>query len=237
MVRLKRVLKSVLNKRAKIRAKITSVLITIILLVLIHFRKVLYLRYYALVNLDRDAIIKQESRDFTASIVKYTSKCKCRENVTVTLVKTPKTYVIEIEDKQQTGEESIKKSYIVSRKEFEESIFSCDMYNTLRRGPNQRIISYSLYGQDRKYYERIKGIVIAIRSKYPGWIVRVSHDSTIDTEFICEMECLTYEGSYLDIIDFCDMERLPIDPVNTLNVSYMHGRKIIVFKILLSGSI
>lgn len=226
MLRLKRALKSVANKPARIRA----ILIIIVLLVLVYFRKVLYLRYYARVYLDRDAIIKQESRDFTASIVKYTSKCKCRENVTVTLVKTSKSYVIEIEDKQQTGEESIEKSYIVSRKEFEESIFTCDMYNTLRRGPNQRIISYSLYGQDRKYYERIKEIVIAIRSKYPGWIVRIGHDSTIDTSFICEMECLTYEGSYLDIIDFCDMERLPIDPVNTLNVSYMHGRKIIVLK-------
>ena len=233
MLRLKRAIKSVTNKPARIRA----ILIIIVLLVLIYFRKLLYLRYYARVYLDQDAVIKQESRDFTANIVKYTSKCKCRENVTVTLVKTPKTYVIEIEDKQQNASDSINKSYIVSRKEFEESIFTCDMYNTLRRGPNQRVISFSLYGRDRNYYNRIKLLLIVIRKLYPGWIVRIGYDSTIDTQFICEMECLTYEGSYLDIVDFCDMERLPVDPVNTLNVSYMHGRKIIVFKILLSGSI
>lgn len=34
---------------------------------------------------------------------------------------------------------------------------TCDMTNVLRRGPNQKVIGFSLYGKDKFYYNLLKG--------------------------------------------------------------------------------
>ncbi len=45
---------------------------------------------------------------------------------------------------------------------------------------------------------------------YPGWVMRVYLDSSIDHSLKCELECLKDEnGSFLDNVDFCVIEKIP----------------------------
>ncbi len=46
--------------------------------------------------------------------------------------------------------------YMVKKEELDE--FTCGTYETLRRGHNQKIIGYSLYGENEFYYVKLKGI-------------------------------------------------------------------------------
>ena len=75
-----------------------------------------------------------------------------------------------------------------------------------------------------------------IKNNYPGWFVRVHYDSSIDKSIICELECLSYldddknnsnngTNKLYDIVDFCNIEKMPIDFHKTWNASYMHGMK------------
>lgn len=77
---------------------------------------------------------------------------------------------------------------------------TCDMFNVLRRGLNQKIISYSFYGRNPKYSRNLEGIVEIMRLKYSAFTARVHYDSSIDLRMRCRMECL-----YPDVMDFCDM--------------------------------
>ena len=66
---------------------------------------------------------------------------------------------------------------------------SCNIYNSLYRGKNQKIIAYSLYGQNKIYYDNLKNISNLIKKFYPGWTMRVYYDDTIIQAFRCEIEC------------------------------------------------
>ena len=49
-----------------------------------------------------------------------------------------------------------------------------------------------------------------IKKKYPGWVMRVHYDSSIDENIKCELECLKDEKeNLLDNVDFCNMEKVP----------------------------
>ena len=211
-------------------AKLRILGLIIGLLILIYFRKILYLRFYGNFYVEKDALIEQKMRDFSPTMMEYRSKCKCRQNETVYLIKTPKDYRIEVDRRTDRNDSpEIIRSYSVEREQFETSIFTCGMFNSLRRGPNQRVISYTLYGTDRNYYNYVRDLIMVIREKYPDWIVRIHYDSSIYQEFICEIECMTYVDAvvggevFFDIVDFCDIERLPYDTTKTYNASYMHG--------------
>lgn len=44
---------------------------------------------------------------------------------------------------------------------------------------------------------------------YPGWVIRVYHDSSIKEETKCELECLTNDsGDLIDNVDFCNIESI-----------------------------
>lgn len=222
--------KSTRNIRSK-PEKIRALALFIGILALIYFRKILYLRYYySVFYIDTDAIIQSHLRDFTPYQIDYRSKCTCRQNETVYLRKMTTEYRIAVKRRRNDGlAEDTVRSYSVERAEFENSVFTCDLFNELRRGPNQRVISYSLYGQNRNYYNYIRDLVLVVRKKYPNWTVRIHYDSSIFPEFICEIECMTYvdEASghevFIDIVDFCDIERVPYDTTKSFNASYMHG--------------
>jgi hypothetical protein len=47
---------------------------------------------------------------------------------------------------------------IIYVSDIENKIFTCDFYNTLRRGKGQKEVSYSLYGSNSLYYNEIKSI-------------------------------------------------------------------------------
>jgi hypothetical protein len=90
-------------------------------------------------------------------------------------------------------------------------MFTCNLYDSLRRGKSQKILSYSLYGKKRFFYDKLKVLTRQIKKLYPGWTMRVYYDDTIDKSIICEIECQTDEdGSYIDNADFCDINNIEL---------------------------
>ena len=84
---------------------------------------------------------------------------------------------------------------------------TCDLYNVLRRGKHQKVISYSLYGTDQKYFQS-----------------RVYYDRSIPKNIRCRLEC-----QYGDVMDFCNIDQFTTDlnldkeTVNKpIDVSYLH---------------
>ncbi|KAK4027693.1 uncharacterized protein LOC116927338 [Daphnia magna] len=57
----------------------------------------------------------------------------------------------------------------------------CSRESTIR-GPNQKIISYALYGDAQnasifnRYYSLLRNISLTAERDYPGWIIRIYHD-------------------------------------------------------------
>lgn len=220
------------------KREIWAVSLITCMILLIKYRQAFYIRYYyGTFYIDQDAVIKQEMKNYDLPMgrVEFFSKCKCRKDQLVLLSQKTDEYVVEVKQRARKNSKQSKSArklnyYSLDRERFEQTTLTCDMYNSLRRGPNQRVIAYSLYGTNPKYYKYLRDIVVVVRERYPGWIVRVYHDSSILPEFVCEMECLSYADKkkpdrkrLLDIVDFCDIERLPYDPSKTFNTSYMHG--------------
>ena len=110
------------------------------------------------------------------------------------------------------------RSYVLNKKEFNASIFQCDLYNVFKRGKNQKIISYSLFGHNERYYSLIKQLSKLIKQMYPDWIIRIYYDDSIDRKIVCQMECET------ENMDFCDINRLPMSSSfsSTWNASYIY---------------
>jgi len=49
-----------------------------------------------------------------------------------------------------------------------------------------------------------------IKKLYPGWVMRIHHDSSIDENLKCQLECLKdQDGNLLDNVDFCNIEQIP----------------------------
>ena len=149
-----------------------------------------------------------------------TSSCECRtERIRVREAQPGDHYVIESSSATKNFTYKIEKLRLASPR------LSCDLYNALRRGPNLKVISYSLYGRNEFYYGQVKSLIKRISEYYPDWIVRIHHDSSIRSSFKCEIECLQKEdGKYYDLVDFCNIEQLPVSiGEQTWNASYMHG--------------
>ncbi len=54
------------------------------------------------------------------------------------------------------------------------------------------------------------GIAELVKELYPGWVMRIHHDSSIDQGLKCRLECLNdTSGNLLDNVDFCDIEHVP----------------------------
>jgi len=96
------------------------------------------------------------------------------------------------------------------------TILTCDSYNSFRRGMNQKVISYSLYGQNSLYYRYLTNITKQIKAFYPQWIIRIYHDNSLLN--YCEIKCQLLDDDDDDIIDFCNIEKLP----QNKTVNYMH---------------
>ena len=104
----------------------------------------------------------------------------------------------------------------------------CDLYNVLRRGYGQKVISYSLYGSNPIYYSEIAYLSKLVSQYYPDWIIRIHYDKTLNKSIICEYECMKDEltGKYVDNIDFCNINEIPFgNPVETWDAQYMHSMK------------
>jgi hypothetical protein len=202
-------------------------------IIFLKFFNIIHLVFYSLFFIEKDFHIKRENRRFDANIVKFKSQCECRKGETIYLLKKDQNYFV----KSMLNSNKINKInttttlYQISQDRLQSSILTCDWYNSLRRGPNLKVISYSLYGRNRFYYNFIRDLVKIVKKYYPGWIVRIHYDSSIDESIICEIECLkhlnevTQIEEYLDNTDFCNIEKLPYDMKSTWNASYMHGKR------------
>jgi hypothetical protein len=107
---------------------------------------------------------------------------------------------------------------------------TCDPYKVLRRGFNQKVIGYSLYGTKTSYYDKLKNISRQIDELYPGWLMRVYYDGSINKEIICEIECLIDQDELIDNSDFCNVHSLSLtlgDFIrnSSLNANYTHAMK------------
>jgi hypothetical protein len=105
------------------------------------------------------------------------------------------------------------------------------MYNVLRRGKHQKVIGYSLYGKNKFYYDKLKNLTKQINQFYPGWIMRVYYDDSIDQSIICEIECARKSdepnAELIDNVDFCNVNRLrlKLNEDVEVNANYTHKMK------------
>ncbi|CAF0858725.1 unnamed protein product [Brachionus calyciflorus] len=99
-------------------------------------------------------------------------------------------------------------------------LFTCDLFRSIKRGPNQKIISYSLYGKDEFYYKLITNLTQRVSEVYPDYVMRIYHDDSIDKSIICQLEC---SNSH---VEFCDINKIPLslnDLNKVLNLDYIHA--------------
>lgn len=85
------------------------------------------------------------------------------------------------------------------------------------RGPHQKVIAYTLYGQAqmdaevfRRYYTLLRNISATAENEYPGWVVRIYHNLTATVggepneayRHLCKVYCRHHN------IDLCDVPRM-----------------------------
>ena len=141
------------------------------------------------------------------------SECECRRNEKITLKQTDSYTEIDIQNTDVNYD--VENDYLEN--------ITCDLYNVLRRGKKQKVIGFSLYGKNKLYYRFLNDISKRVQQMYPGWIIRVHHDSSIEQETKCELECLRdVKGNFIDNVDFCNVEYMPSNQnVDTKLVSVM----------------
>lgn len=181
--------------------------------------QVAYLYYYIYFHLDSDSILNEYSRDFSATRLNFQSPCQCDDvnnsngkDEMILLHKHSNVYTI-----KSTTNKGL--NYNLTIKDFESFTFTCDMYNVLRRGPHLKILAYSLYGKEKRYYQSIYQVIEQAKRLYPGWVLRIFHDNSIDTSIICQLKC---NGTTSSHVDFCDIGNMPYDTQKTWNAKYMH---------------
>jgi hypothetical protein len=151
--------------------------------------------------------------------------CSCKSKDIVLIGKTDNFWFVNV---RSNGK--LKKNFKLSRKEFPLENITCDLFNVLRQGPNQKVLGYSLYGANKGYYKEFKTIIKFIHKYYPDWSIRVYYDEHVDREFLCEMECLKTDKKnkiYYDKVNLCSISnlRFGLNEIKILDASYIHAMK------------
>ncbi|RNA21102.1 hypothetical protein BpHYR1_032223 [Brachionus plicatilis] len=97
---------------------------------------------------------------------------------------------------------------------------ACDSEKVLQRGPNQKVISYSIFGNNSFYFRYLELISKTAKKLFPEWTIRFYHDSTFDKELMFSVgfmiptfwRWLPIGDSFVDVFlsrdsDFCLVER------------------------------
>ncbi|CAF1084193.1 unnamed protein product, partial [Brachionus calyciflorus] len=79
------------------------------------------------------------------------------------------------------------KSYSINLQQ--NPILTCNLYKSLKRGPNQKVIAYSLYGKNIRYYRLIANLTQKVKEFFPYHVMRIYHDNSIDESIKCDLEC------------------------------------------------
>lgn len=151
------------------------------------------------------------------------SECDCKKETTIILKHTDNNEnIVSLFETNQ-----LKNTYSISDKDLEESTFTCSLFNTFKRGRNQKVIGYALYGKGHLFYYNFVNLVKTVQNLLPGWILRVYYDDTIDLSIKCKIECIKNEktNELIDNVDFCNINNLPKkNSVNeTWSGSFMHA--------------
>jgi len=155
--------------------------------------------YYALFYdySQKNLNIEKSSFDLKGQQLKLKSECDCGNRFDTVII-TKKDQLYEF---SRNNDQNI--IFKLNEKEFESDILTCDLYRTLRRGKNQKIISLSLYGQGHMFKEALFSLIEQVKKSYKGWTIRVYHDNDKLLD-VCHFECEH------DNIDFCDVSQLPM---------------------------
>lgn len=132
--------------------------------------------------------------------------CECQKDIKIKVIKLDKIYEIISGNKQYTLDSS--------------PSLTCELGKSLKRGPNQKIISYSLYGKNFRYYNLLENIIIKSKQFYPDHILRIYHDDSINKSIICKNECLNNH------VEFCNIHQTPLSLIDTkkvLDLKYVHS--------------
>ena len=95
------------------------------------------------------------------------SKCDCRKQLLIRIDENNFTSI-----HSETSNQSWTHLYDIQNSEIAELNFTCDLYNSLRRGRSQKVIGYSLYNKNEAYYNKLKEISEQLKRLYPDWIMR-----------------------------------------------------------------
>jgi hypothetical protein len=170
--------------------------------------------------------LKLETKNPTSLIV-LKSRCECKQHLEVVVKLDESHSTVLINDKTKNNS-----TEILNVPQLLNLTFTCDAFNVLSRGLNQKVIAFSLYGQSSRYRKNLKQISLQIKKFYPGWIMRVYHDSSVDENFICQIECLkdTEKNSLVNNAVFCDINQMQYNlhhvlRNNSFNADFIHGMK------------
>ena len=161
-----------------------------------------------------------ENVHYATEYFRLYSKCNCRKHLAIKKLNNNKYLVDKRYNINSYFENKRSKKNVDSEQYNKNYKHTCDMYNVLRRGPNQRVIAFSVYGKNVNYYKPLLILAEAVKQYFPGWIIRVYHNSDLDQSVACEYECKE------DIIDFCNVDELPVEIDNKLanyKASYPHA--------------
>lgn len=166
--------------------------------------------------------------------IHFYSECECKKQEQIVLHEFKTHFTVNLRNRKLN---TTKFLYKITREEFKNLTLTCGMYNSLRRGKAQRVIAFSLYGNNTFFYDKLKVIAKQVDEIYAGWKMRIYHDNSIKKSIICEIECAHEQtknkSRLLDNADFCNIEnetRLkPIDlgllNKTFTNISYVHAMK------------
>jgi hypothetical protein len=144
----------------------------------------------------------------------FNSNCSCRKDEKI---------FVKIDTLNTSIYLNDRKLYSLFTKDFLNMKFTCNIYNVLRRGLDQKIYSYSVFSNKERYSRQIKNITRQIKNMLntnnQKWTLRFYHDHTINSSLICETECLKdkHNEEFLDNADFCDMKNLRLSFSDVLN--------------------
>ena len=211
--------------KLKIKSTLKSVILGVSLVIII----------YEMFQLKKFRFIFNKS----PKIIKLKPVCECSNNYTeyilveiyypslneLSSITNKKLYSINIVKESNSLKEIERHhQYTLNEDEIKKLTKTCDLYNVLRRGKHQKVISYSLYGSNSQYFQSLEEIIIQIQTKYPNYTSRVYHDSSTPNDVRCRLEC-----QYGEIIDFCNIDQFTTDlnldkeKLNKpIDMSYMH---------------
>ena len=139
----------------------------------------------------------------TNAEVDLKSLCKCKPIINLKR----NLNSVEVNLKTEDNESKLINLYSIKYNELTNTDQSCDLYNSLKRGKEQNVISVVLDSPDRFIIRHLRLLISLAKNIYPKWLVRVYYNQNHDdrmglNKLKCELEC-----KYINV-DFCNVNKL-----------------------------